>query len=40
MHDLVLRDNLKTNLIFLRKGNKMTQQQVADLLGIERSTYT
>ncbi|MGN0532518.1 MAG: helix-turn-helix transcriptional regulator [Eubacterium sp.] len=40
MHDLVLRDNLKNNLICLRKGNKMTQQQVADLLGIERSTYT
>lgn len=40
MNDAMLRENLKNNLLTLRKTNNMTQQQLADLLGIERSTYT
>ncbi len=40
MHDNIVRSNLKSNLLTIRKTNNMTQQQVADLLGIERSTYS
>ncbi len=31
---------LADNLRFLRKSFKLTQQEVADILGIDRSTYT
>ena len=40
MHDDLVKRNLKVNLRQVRKTNEMTQAQVAELVGVERSTYT
>lgn len=40
MHDDLVKRNLKVNLRQVRKTNAMTQAQVAELVGVERSTYT
>lgn len=32
--------NVKNQLIEMRKKNKFTQQQIADIIGVVRSTYT
>ncbi len=34
--NLMISENIRS----LRKGHKLTQQEVADILGLDRSTYT
>jgi transcriptional regulator with XRE-family HTH domain len=33
-------NNLKSNLVILRKDKNLTQQDIADFLGISRTSYT
>ncbi|WP_256237901.1 helix-turn-helix domain-containing protein [Bacillus sp. EB600] len=33
-------NNLKSNLVILRKDKNLTQQDIAEYLGISRTSYT
>lgn len=35
-----MNNTIGCNLKFLREANKLTQEQVADFLGVKRSTYS
>lgn len=39
-NDYIVRENIKTNIKHFREINHLTQHQIAELMGTDRTTYT